>query len=68
LHAVTRAENSGPYGEQHATVQVDCQRIRNRRRRQVDDSGMRRITVESVCAACDDVLQRARPFNSSFAA
>lgn len=58
LHAVTRAESSGPYGTQHATVQVDCPRIRNRRRRKRDDSAIRLITVESVYQACDRLLLR----------
>ena len=41
LYGPTRAENSGPYGSQHITLQVDGPPIRNRRRRMRDDSAMR---------------------------
>ncbi len=50
LYGPTRVEKSGPYGGRHAVLQVNCPPIRNRRRRQNDDSAMRRITVEQVCA------------------
>jgi ADP-heptose:LPS heptosyltransferase len=58
LFGPTRAEKSGPYGAQHISIQIDCQRIRNRRRRREDDTALRRITVESVCDACDQMLRR----------
>ncbi len=57
LYGPTRWEKSGPYGAQHRVVQVDAPRIRNRRRRQRDDSAMRRISLEQVCALCDELLR-----------
>ncbi len=59
LYGPTRREKSGPYGPQHAVLQVDGPRIRSRRKRQVDDSAMRCISVEAVCEACDTLLRRA---------
>ena len=58
LYGPTRREKSGPYGPQHAVLQVDCPRIRNRRQRQRDDAAMRQISVEAACDACDELLRR----------
>ncbi|MFO7905888.1 MAG: glycosyltransferase family 9 protein [Planctomycetota bacterium] len=59
LYGPTRAERSGPYGSRHAIIQSDAAPIRNRRRRRLDDSAMRRIQVESVCEACEKLLRRS---------
>lgn len=56
LYGPTRGERSGPYGSRHRVVQSDMLPIRNRRRRQLDDSAMRRIQVEAVCEACEELL------------
>jgi heptosyltransferase I len=56
LHGPTRSEDSGPYGAQHAVIQAQAGVLRGRRRR-LDDTAMRAITVEQVCAACDELLQ-----------
>ncbi len=61
LYGPTRREKSGPYGPQHAVLQVDAPHISNRRRRQRDDSAMRQISVESVCELCERLLTRVWP-------
>ena len=58
LHSITRAEKSGAYGAQNSAVEAGSPRIRNRRRRQKDDTAIRKIMVDSVCHACDEVLLR----------
>lgn len=57
LYGPTCAEHSGPYGSSHVVVQVRGRQVPHRRRR-LDDSAMRRIMVEGVCAACDQLLSR----------
>ena len=49
LYGPTRVENSGPYGSQHIALQADCPPTASRRQRRLDDTAMRRITVEQVC-------------------
>ncbi|MHB8865164.1 MAG: glycosyltransferase family 9 protein [Pirellulaceae bacterium] len=58
LYGPTRVENSGPYGAQHITLQADCPPIANRRQRRLDETAMRRLTVEQVCDAVDLMIQR----------
>jgi ADP-heptose:LPS heptosyltransferase len=57
LYGPTRADHSGPYGSPHVVVEVRSQQV-PRRRRRLDDSAMRRIMVEEVCAVCDQLLSR----------
>lgn len=57
LYGPTRAERSGPYGARHRVIQADASLKRSRRR--WDDSAMRRITVEAVCSACEELLRQA---------
>jgi heptosyltransferase I len=57
LYGPTRAEHSGPYGSPHVVMQVRGRQV-PRRRRRLDDSAMRRIMVERVCEACDQLLSR----------
>ncbi|MBW3596118.1 MAG: glycosyltransferase family 9 protein [Planctomycetes bacterium] len=56
LHGPTRPEVSGPYGEQHQTVQAYYQDGPGRRG--ADNQAMLAITVEDVCQACTRVLER----------
>jgi ADP-heptose:LPS heptosyltransferase len=56
LYGPTRVEKSGPYGTQHVAIQAEGPIHANRRVRQRDESAIRRITVEQVCAAVDLVL------------
>jgi lipopolysaccharide heptosyltransferase I len=58
LYGPTRVENSGPYGSQHLTLQADCPTMANRQQRKLDDTAMRRITVEQVCEAVDLLMRR----------
>lgn len=58
LYGTTRKEESGPYGEQHVVLQTRYQGGTARQRRSAANDAMREITVESVCAACDEMLAR----------
>jgi ADP-heptose:LPS heptosyltransferase len=60
LHGPTRAEVSGAYGPQHATIQVHYQPGSHKQRRQADNSAMRMITVDMVCQHCTALLARTR--------
>lgn len=61
LYGPTQAARSGPYGPQHVTVESQTPSATHGRRRRHDDSAMRQITVEAVCAACDQMLRRSDP-------
>ncbi len=56
LYGPTRAARSGPYGSAHYTIESEVPPQQRRRRH--DDTMMRRISVESVCEACDELLTR----------
>ncbi len=56
LFGTTRPEESGPYGEQHTIVQTRYQDGTARQRRSAANDAMREITADSVCAACDSLL------------
>lgn len=56
LYGPTPPERSGPYGAQHRVVESSLPRSHSHRHRHLDDSAMRQISVEQVCAACDDML------------
>ncbi|MCU0958505.1 MAG: glycosyltransferase family 9 protein [Pirellulaceae bacterium] len=58
LYGPTRVENSGPYGPDHVAIQAADSHALSRRQRRLDDSAMRQITVEQVCAAADTILCR----------
>ena len=58
LHGPTRPEVSGPYGEQHQSVQAFYQGGRNRRG--ADNRAMLAIGVEDVCQACTRLLARGQ--------
>ena len=49
-------ERNGPYGPGHVVVQKALLTGSSRERRQADNASMLAITVEDVCAACDEIL------------
>jgi heptosyltransferase I len=57
LYGPTRVEKSGPYGSQHLTIQAEAPVHANRQLRQRDETAIRRISVEQVCAATDLMLR-----------
>jgi heptosyltransferase-1 len=52
------AERHGPYGPQHVVVQKMCFEGSTRQRRNASGKFMEAIDVESVSAACDQILSR----------
>ena len=58
LYGATSARRNGPYGDEHTTLQKMLLQGGSRERRNADDGAMRAISVEDVCAACDDLLNR----------
>jgi ADP-heptose:LPS heptosyltransferase len=58
LFGTTRPQDSGPYGAQHVVVQTRFQGGTARQRRRADNDAMREIPVDSVCSACDSLLNR----------
>jgi lipopolysaccharide heptosyltransferase I len=54
-------ERNGPYGAQHITLQNARLEGSSRSRRNASDATMRTISIEEVCAACDQILDRALP-------
>jgi ADP-heptose:LPS heptosyltransferase len=60
LHGTTPAWQSGPYGEGHIAIQEVHQEGTCRNRRTTDNEAMRKITVERVTDACDEILGRRR--------
>lgn len=55
LHGVTWGDESGPYGNEHRIVQSPIL-PEGKLQRKGENSSMRAITVNSVMAACDDLL------------
>jgi len=58
MHGTTPAWQSGPYGEGHMTIQEEYQQGTCRQRRSASNDAMRKITVDRVCQACDQLLER----------
>lgn len=58
LFGTTRPEQSGPYGSQHVCVQQRYQAGSSRQRRRAANNAMCDISVETVCEACEVLLQR----------
>jgi lipopolysaccharide heptosyltransferase I len=56
LYGPTRPEDCGPYGNPHRALQMRYQEGSRRARRNADNSAMREISAERVCAACDQLL------------
>jgi len=55
------AERNGPYGPQHVAIQKCRFAGASRQRRNAPAALMEAITVEDVCAACDEILRRDGP-------
>jgi lipopolysaccharide heptosyltransferase I len=58
LYGATSARRNGPYGEGHIALQKILLHGGSRDRRNADDAAMRAISVEDVCAACDQIVAR----------
>ena len=56
LHGPTRASQSGPHGPGHRALQETYLEGTSRDRRKADNATMKAISVESVCAACSELL------------
>jgi lipopolysaccharide heptosyltransferase I len=53
------AERNGPYGPGHIAVQKMCLTGSSRQRRTAGSESMEAVSVEHVCAACNQILDRA---------
>jgi lipopolysaccharide heptosyltransferase I len=60
LYGATSFRRNGPYGEKHISLQKMLLQGGSRERRNAGDAAMRAISVEDVCAACDDLLGRSK--------
>jgi ADP-heptose:LPS heptosyltransferase len=58
MHGTTPAWQSGPYGEGHIAIQEVYQEGTSRQRRKASNDAMKRIAVERICDACDQILER----------
>jgi ADP-heptose:LPS heptosyltransferase len=65
LFGPTSARRNGPYGDQHIFLQKTLLVGGSRERRRADDAAMREISVEDVCAACDQLVIRAQARSTS---
>lgn len=61
LYGPWPAEETGPYGPRHLAVQKVRFAATGARRRRAPSAVMEAIDVESVCRACDTLLQRGVP-------
>lgn len=60
LYGPMPAERNGPYGPQHIAIQKATYQGGRHGRRQAPRSLMDAISVEDVCGACDEILDRGR--------
>jgi lipopolysaccharide heptosyltransferase I len=58
LYGPMDAARTGPYGRQHMAIQNAHLTGGSRRRRSAGNAAMLAISVEQVCAACDEILSR----------
>ena len=58
LHGTTLPHKSGPYGPGHVAVQAYYQAGSSGERRRAENLAMQAISVESVCAACEQLLEQ----------
>ena len=58
IYGATRPENSGPYGPKNIALQEHFQCGSRKERRRADNSAMRLVQADLVCAACDVILSR----------
>jgi lipopolysaccharide heptosyltransferase I len=59
MYGPTPVGHCGPYGPQHIALQAYYQDGTRYQRRAGDNRAMQAITVEQVCAACDEILLRS---------
>ncbi len=59
LYGATRREDCGPYGPQNIALQAAYNAGSRKDRRRADNGAMKRIAVDDVCRACDEILSRA---------
>lgn len=59
------AERNGPYGEANIAIQEVCLQGSSRERRTADNSSMTVITIERVCEACDEIINRNKSLRRS---
>jgi len=55
------AERNGPYGPRHVAVQKVCIQGTSRERRTAGPESMEAISIDDVCQACDQILDRQQP-------
>lgn len=58
LFGTTRPEMSGAYGTGHIHLQAYYQRGNSKQRRTADNAAMQAITAETVCRACDQMINQ----------
>jgi lipopolysaccharide heptosyltransferase I len=58
MYGPVDARRNGPYGRGHIILQRVLLTGSSRARRGADNASMRAITVEDVCAACDQMIRR----------
>jgi ADP-heptose:LPS heptosyltransferase len=58
MYGPTRPAHCGPYGHGHVALQEYLQTGTCRQRRRADNVAMRAIRADTVCKACDQVLDR----------
>jgi len=56
MHGTTPAWQSGPYGEGHIALQEVYHEGTSRERRKASNDAVRKIRIERVCHACDQLL------------
>lgn len=57
LHGPTLPEKSGPYGNQHITIQKAYE---PKKRKTASNAAMLQISVADVCVACDEMIKKLR--------
>jgi lipopolysaccharide heptosyltransferase I len=65
LHGPTRASQSGPHGPGHRALQEVYLEGTSRERRKADNATMKAISVETVCAACSEMIAESRASNAN---
>jgi lipopolysaccharide heptosyltransferase I len=64
LYGPWPADKHGPFGPQHINVQKMCMNGTTHQRRHAAAKHMEAIDVESVCAACDEMMERSTKFEA----
>jgi ADP-heptose:LPS heptosyltransferase len=58
LYGTTSPERNGPYGPDHSTLRSDPVETLHRKRKTATNDLIKKISVERVCQACDQILPR----------